>query len=243
MNDPLVLCYHALSETWEAPLSVRPDQMADQVGRLVDRGWTGLTLTEALARPRPRTFAVTFDDAFGSVGKIAKPLLDGIGVPATVFVPTAWPGRDEPMTWPGIDQWTGGPHEHELACMGWDELAALADAGWEIGSHTVSHPHLTQLDDERLAHELTASKDECERALGRPCPTLAYPYGDVDDRVAAAAARAGYQHAVTLAVHAPDPLRWPRVGLYNRDSGARVRLKLSPAVYRVRATLAAVRQR
>ena len=35
--------------------------------------------------------------------------------------------------------------------MSWAELRTLADAGWEIGSHTVTHPHLTQLDDATLA--------------------------------------------------------------------------------------------
>jgi peptidoglycan/xylan/chitin deacetylase (PgdA/CDA1 family) len=147
------------------------------------------------------------------------------------------------MTWPGIDHWMGGPDEHELVSLGWEELRDLADGGWEVGSHTVSHPHLTRLDDAQLAKELSASKADCEQALGRPCTTLAYPYGDVDKRVADAASRAGYKHAVTLAVHSPLPLRWPRVGLYNRDDGARVRLKLSPAVFRARTALATVRQR
>ena len=49
------------------------------------------------------------------------------------------------MTWPGIDHWIGGPHETELVPMSWEELATLAAAGWEVGAHTRTHPHMTQL--------------------------------------------------------------------------------------------------
>ena len=241
MNGPLVLCYHAVNPTWEAALSVRPEELERQVRHLVDRGWQALTLSDALAHPRTGTFALTFDDAFASVLGLARPLLDDLGVPATVFVPTAWPGREDPMTWPGIDGWLGGPYEGELRCLAWDELGALADSGWEVGAHTVTHPRLTTLGDAELAEELASSKAACERALSRPCPTLAYPYGDVDDRVAEAAAAAGYAHAVTLDVHRPLSQRWPRVGLYNRDSGVRTRLKLSPAVYRMREAVGSAR--
>ena len=55
-----------------------------------------------------KTVVVTFDDAYLSVLELARPILDRLGLPATVFVPTDWPARDEPMRWPGIDQWMGG---------------------------------------------------------------------------------------------------------------------------------------
>ena len=88
------------------------------------------------------------------------------------------------MSWPGIDHWAGGPHEHELEPMSWEELGRLAAAGWEVGSHTRSHPLLTQVaDDDSLAGELAQSKAVIESRLDRPCESIAYPYGDHDDRV------------------------------------------------------------
>ena len=74
--------------------------------------------------------------------------------------------------------------ESELAVMGWGELARLAEVGWEIGSHTRTHPGLPRLDDEPLRDELEGSRAEVEEHLGRPCRSLAYPYGDLDGRVA-----------------------------------------------------------
>jgi peptidoglycan/xylan/chitin deacetylase (PgdA/CDA1 family) len=228
--DLLVLCYHAVSEGWDADLSVTPESLERQIGMLLERGYRGATFTEAVtAMPARRTLAVTFDDGYRSVKELAEPVLTRLGVPATVFVPTDWIGRDEPMTWPGIDHWAGTEWEDELRPMDWDEARELESIGWEIGAHTCSHPHLTTCDDETLERELVESKRICEERLGSPCPSIAYPYGDVDARVMTAVHEAGYTTAAALPsrFHAPLPLRWPRVGVYHDDSLARYRRQIS----------------
>jgi peptidoglycan/xylan/chitin deacetylase (PgdA/CDA1 family) len=120
--------------------------------------------------------------------------------------------------------------------MSWAELRMLADAGWEIGSHTATHPHLTQIDDATLRTELTRSKMACEQGLGRPCASIAYPYGDVDARVVAATAAAGYQSAAALPrrLNGRGDLEWPRIGVYHADDERRFRLKVSPSIRRLR---------
>ena len=174
---------------------------------------------------------MTFDDAYRSVAELAEPILSDLGLPGTVFAPTALIGAEGPMEWPGIDGWLGGLDEAELTPMGWDELSALSERGWEVGSHTRTHPWLTQIDDTALSEELEASRRECEAHLGR-CETLAYPYGDHDQRVVEAARRAGYSLACTLprSLKGGSPLRWPRVGIYQGDDERRFRLKVSPAI-------------
>ncbi len=180
---------------------------------------------------------VTFDDAFRSVIELGLPILAELDVPGTVFAPTAFVGRPEPMVWPGIDQWLGGPHESELACMSWDELRQLHAAGWQVGSHTRTHPHLTQVGQEQMRDELEGSRADCEQGMGEPCGTLAYPYGDWNARVASAAESAGYSAACTLParLHRAEPLSWPRVGVYHSDDMHRFKLKVSPAVRRLRS--------
>lgn len=181
MADVLVLCYHAVSERWDADLSITPEALREQLGALVERGYRGATFSEAVADPPwPRTVAVTFDDGYRSVLELALPVLDELGLPGTVFVVTDFVGRDEPMSWDGIEHWRGGEHERELRSLSWEEARALVAAGWEIGSHTCSHPRLTGLVDGALVHELADSRRSCEDGLGRPCVTLAYPYGDQD---------------------------------------------------------------
>jgi peptidoglycan/xylan/chitin deacetylase (PgdA/CDA1 family) len=243
MSDTLVLCYHAVSHDWRAPLSITPDQLSEQCDYLCRRGYRAVTFSEALEPGQGRCVAITFDDGFRSVHELGKPILDSFGLRASVFVPTDFPGREAPMTWPGIEHWLGGPHEYELRCMTWTELKALAAAGWEIGSHTRSHPHLTRLDDGALAAELRTSREACEQYLDRACRSLAYPYGDVDARVVRAAHEAGYACAGTLPeragrFHEPGPLEWPRVGIYHAEPAWRWRLKMAPLARRLRATRA-----
>src|SRR6476469_9018886 len=159
MSDVLVLCYHAISPDWPAALSVTPERFEEQMELLRSRGYRGATFANAVtAPPAPRTVAITFDDAYSSVIEQAHPIMRRLGFPGSVYVPTDWPERSTPMEWPGIDQWMGGPHERELRCMTWGQLGELAQDGWEVGSHTCSHPHLTQISDEQLAVELEASR-------------------------------------------------------------------------------------
>ena len=201
------------------------------------RGYRGATFSQAVERPRGRTVVATFDDAYRSVLTLAAPVLERLGVPGTVFVPTDWAGRGEPMRWPGIDEWVGGEHEHELLPMSWDELGELAARGWEVGSHTRSHPRLTELGDERLRDELLASREECAARLGS-CATIAYPYGDQDARVREAARAAGYRAAAALgrSLREGDPFAWPRVGVYHADDDRRFAVKSSRLVRRLRGT-------
>jgi peptidoglycan/xylan/chitin deacetylase (PgdA/CDA1 family) len=237
VNDTLVLCYHAVSDTFPADLSVRPQVLADQLGLLRRRGYRGVTFTEAVeGHDRGKRVAVTFDDAFASVQERAKPILDALGWPATVFAVSDFAAEGRPISWDGTGQWAATEHRDEMRSLDWQRLRALAAAGWEVGSHTVTHPRLTTLDDDALARELAGSREALEAAMEAPCPAVAYPYGDADARVVEAAGRAGYRTGAALPpTWTPDnALDWPRAGIYHGDDLRRFRLKVSPRVRRLR---------
>lgn len=233
LSDLLVLSYHAVSPTWAADLSVTPEAFERQIRSLAHGGWRFTGFTEALRiPPEHKTVAVTFDDAFLSVKTHAMPVLRALGAPATVFVPTDYITRGAPLAWEGLDHWQDSPDAPELTAMSWDDLGELAEAGWEIGSHTRTHPHLTAMDDETLITELAQSREECAQRLGRLITSVAYPYGDVDDRVVAGARQTGYAAAAALEWPSSksSSLRHPRVGIYHGDSWPRFRLKVGGLV-------------
>jgi peptidoglycan/xylan/chitin deacetylase (PgdA/CDA1 family) len=238
--DTLILSYHAVSPDWPSPLAVLPQALEAQVAGLQRRGYRAVTLEEAVVgRPSGDVVALTFDDAYANVLEHGLPILERLGAPATIFPPTDWIGRDEPMVWPGIGGWVGGPHEDELRPASWEDLRRLRAAGWEIGSHTCSHPWLSQVSsDEELHRELRASRERVESEVGAPCTSLAYPFGDVDERVLAATRAAGYTAAVTVPdrMNATDPLLAPRIGVYRHDDGRSFALKVSPRLRRLRET-------
>jgi peptidoglycan/xylan/chitin deacetylase (PgdA/CDA1 family) len=240
MRDRLVLCYHAVSPSWPAELSVTPEALEQQLGALARRGYRGARFSDALSGElvEGRVVAITFDDAYRSVLELAKPILDRHGYAGTIFVPTDWPEQAGAMRWQGIDRWLNTPHERELDALSWRELGELADVGWEIGSHTCSHPYLPDLDDDALTHELCSSRARIEAQLERPCTSLAYPYGGVDARVVEATREAGYRWAGTIPrmLPAPLPLLWPRAAIFHEDDMRRFRAKVSPALRGLRAS-------
>lgn len=116
------------------------------------------------------------------------------------------------------------PSRHLDRVMTIDELRELRDAGHVIGSHSMSHPLLPQLDAAALESELGQSRRLLEDWLKVPVRGFSYPNGDQDDRVRAAVAHAGCTHACVTSTgrndtHA-DPLRLRRIDMHpSRSSG------------------------
>jgi peptidoglycan/xylan/chitin deacetylase (PgdA/CDA1 family) len=240
VSDVLVLSYHAVSPDWPSPLAVLPRRLEQQARWLADRGYRGVTVSDAVHRSSGagKLVAFTFDDAYASVMQHALPILGGVGFPATVFVPTDFPARGEPMFWPGIDQWRASPHEHELRPVSWADLRQLVGQGWEVGAHSCSHPDLTQLTDARLTQELGAARERCRHELNCRCDALAYPFGKSDARVVRHVREAGYLTACTVPddLRSRDPLLWPRIGVYRDDGLVAFRAKVSPTLRAIRST-------
>ena len=83
----------------------------------------------------------------------------------------------------------------------WNDVRTMADGGIEFGSHTVSHPILSTLDDGELKRELEESRRTLEGELQRPCTSFAYPNGqpgDFGEREKRALETAGYTVAFSL---------------------------------------------
>jgi len=91
--------------------------------------------------------------------------------------------------------------------MSWDQVRELHRDGHEIGSHSLTHPLLPDLPDDRVEEEVVSSRRELARQIGGDVPSFCYPNGSYDARTLKAVERAGYECAVTT--------RW---GLNRRQS-------------------------
>jgi peptidoglycan/xylan/chitin deacetylase (PgdA/CDA1 family) len=230
---PLVLCYHAVVDGDPQRLAVRREALESQLNSLLRRGYRPVTAADAVERSG-RLLHVTFDDAYRSVSDVL-PWLARLGVRATIFASTSYARDGRPFDVPELRA-DAAADPTAFETMDWESLRAAASSGFEIGSHTVSHPHLPALSDAELDRELRESKAELGDELGAPCRYLAYPYGDEDERVRAAARRARYDAAFAI-----DPGRGrrdrfglPRLAVYRHDTRAGFRLRTSLLVRRLR---------
>jgi peptidoglycan/xylan/chitin deacetylase (PgdA/CDA1 family) len=154
--------------------------------------------------------AVTFDDGFMNTRGPIERLL-GEGVPVTLFTVTGHVG--------GTNAWGGreAPGIPTMPLLGWDDLEELVARGAGVGTHTRTHTPLTTVPSKALEEELIGPVRDLAARLGVQARHLAYPYGDVDARVVAAAA-AHYECACTTEFRAVSPaadsLRLPRLDMY-----------------------------
>jgi peptidoglycan/xylan/chitin deacetylase (PgdA/CDA1 family) len=122
--------------------------------------------------------SLTFDDGSQGFWDHARGPLNTKGFKTTQYVPT--------------DGLTSIPRNTFLMTPG--EITTLAREGHEIGAHSVTHPLMTSTTDQRLKAELFESKQVLESIPGvGTVRNFAYPFGDYDARVIAAAKDAGYR--------------------------------------------------
>jgi peptidoglycan/xylan/chitin deacetylase (PgdA/CDA1 family) len=184
----VVLYYH------EVPDEAR-SRFARQMQAL-SRGTTVVRAAHAGSLPNGGSHvAITFDDAFRSVRTNAVPELLNQGFPATIFVPVDCLGEK-----PGWEMDNGLDDQ----VMTSDELRSLPEP-IELGSHSLSHPHLTRIDMERLGDEVTRSRHKLAELTGSPVSLLAFPYGEYDDRVVGTCRLAGYERVFGIDPWPADP--------------------------------------
>ena len=232
---PIVLAYHAVTPNWQHPLAIHPERFRRQLTTLASRGFHGVTFAVAARTQEPHAVCITFDDAFASSLEWAVPVLDELRWPATVFPVVKPATTGEPMRW--LELAPSAASDRDLTSMSWPDLQKLSALGWEIGSHGLTHRLLSDLDDDELDEELVGSRDEIVKRIGS-CTSISYPWGEVHQRVVAAARRSGYTAASGLAgrFRSSNPMAVPRFAVSGTDGPIRYRLKTSRWFWGLRST-------
>jgi peptidoglycan/xylan/chitin deacetylase (PgdA/CDA1 family) len=220
LRPATVLAYHGLGppDGDDARLLITPERLEAQIRYLQRRGYRFLTGDELVVEGEPgnAVAVLTFDDGFRTWLTDVAPLLERLGVRATFFISPGLLGEQH---------WRVPGDAGRL--LDAEDARALAAAGMDIGSHAMTHPDLRLLDGRELAFELEESKAAVEGITGRPCRTLAYPYGLYDERVIEAAAAAGYDLAFAWLPGPWKALAVPRLPAPPRHGALRLALKLA----------------
>lgn len=244
------LCYHSIAAEGPRYLTISADLFERQLACLRRKGIRsgGLrSLAEAAGGRLDQASAfLTFDDGFRDNFETALPLLREYGFGAFVFVLPPLVDSGGELGWAEVAA-DLRRYPATMRSVTWANLEEMKEGGFEVGSHTLTHPHLAALDRSALRDELWESRARIKERLGS-CDTLAYPFGEWSEGVAAAAADCGYRYAFSLptktgqrraAAHSI-----PRINVDYRDSERRFEAKLSALGKRVilSPTVAAVRR-
>ena len=191
-NRLRILMYHSISDTPTDRLAVRPAMFAAQMQYLAAHRFQVISLQEACRQLETgdnlrHKIVLTFDDGYRDFLATAAPVLKQHGFAVTLFVVPGWLGKT--ARWSSVDQ--------NRRLLSADELGEVRAMGFALGSHTMTHPDLTALDDAALKRELTESRAAIA-ALGEAFIPFAYPGGTFTRRERDAVARAGYGCAVIV---------------------------------------------
>lgn len=234
-STSIVLLYHRIGpmklSSHVAGQYVSPRVFAWGIDGLRAKGWRCTSLDECIengrrASGREDTLAITFDDGYLSIYESACPMLKDRDMTATVYVVVDSLG--------GINDWDKRAGDQEEKMMSAAQARELAENGFDVGSHTLTHPHLTNLSDEQLHQEIVDSKHKLEDIIGREVTSFSYPYGDCDCRVLNAAVAAGYKNAMSTELGAVVPgtslFEIPRVNVRWNGFGHQLRRKIRRAI-------------
>ena len=213
-----ILMYHPIQEPVEGnpypDLFLTKEDFVDQIGWLAKTGYEAVTLTEVLdswfegGTLPPKPVVLTFDDGYVSQYENAFPVMKRLG-------------------WPGV---------LNLKALDSDiydrQVEEMARAGWQIASHSVTHPDLPSLTDSQLAGEMAESRRLLEEEFGVSVTDFCYPAGRYDGRVIEAVREAGYRSATSTEPGLARPEdRWSldRIRIELGDGAAELESKLASA--------------
>lgn len=117
---------------------------------------------------KDKKVALTFDAAWGS-DKTLKIVdtLKSAGVKGTFFLVGFWIDENE------------------------DKVKQIADAGFDIGTHSETHPKMSSLSQSKMSSELETSMSKITKITGKPVKFFRAPFGDYSDAVLTTATNLG----------------------------------------------------
>ena len=153
-------------------------------------------------RPAPRSFVLTFDDAWLDVHTFAFPILRELGHHFIVFTISNWTDRASEQPFHATTEAAVPTHEaasklikekraHEVICS-WEHLREMQASGLcSIENHSASHRHATQIAPEALREDLLRCREAIQNQLHRDSLHLCWPRGSHNAQTLALARELG----------------------------------------------------
>lgn len=184
MDIPILLYHHVHPDPPSLNYWVDVDIFEDQMQALSQRGYHTITPTQlrqailqGLQLP-PKTVIITFDDGNQDNYEYAFPIMQKYGFIGAIYIVA-----------------------NRLSAEGFlsaEQLQELAAAGWEIGSHSMTHTDLADVAANKLREEILDSRLRLEREIGVEVRSFAYPFGSFVSALGSNVENYGYRTAMGL---------------------------------------------
>lgn len=181
---PILLYHHVRGETSNTRYSVSIPDFRDQMQTLYDHGYTAITMSMLLdalifgADLPAKPVVITFDDGHQNVYDHAFPIMQEFDFPGVFYI-------------------VANRINNLQDFVNVEELKTMIDAGWEVGSHSYTHPDLTK-NRSSWSYEIGQSKIDLQNALGVEITSFAYPFGAIDSSVVNQVSAHGYRAGIGL---------------------------------------------
>jgi len=147
---------------------------------------------------------ITFDDGYKDWMDYALPALRKLELPATFFVSSGFLDAPDKHRKEFTHQDGASPRNRSGVdrCLSREDVKKIADLGFSVGGHTLSHCRLSKLGDyARVRDEICSDKKNLERITGREVKYFAYPFGateNVDLSLSSILSESGFKGALTI---------------------------------------------
>jgi len=227
-----ILCYHSISnDGWT--FSTRLDEFERQI-KYLSSEYQFISLKEVcdhVSNKKPVTvpsIALTFDDGYKNILSL-KQIIKKYSLKPTVFLiaDREHTNRKE------IDT--------KLELLNHSDVVSMLKDGWEIGSHTSTHPDVSLLSKSEIQYEIIESKSILEKEFSTPIKYIAYPKGAYNNHVLQAVKTARYQMGLSMddgiVSVTTNPLAIPRVGVDGSHSFAEFKSLFLPLNIKLRSLI------
>lgn len=205
----MILLYHKIDFQWEIhPSRVSPALFQKHMDILYEEGYHVVPLCEYIHCENEKYASITFDDGYRNVYQYAFPIMEKYGFRGTVYMPTAYIGKEN--DW---DVNIGGKKFFHLSEK---EIEELSSFNWEISSHGMDHQSFFTLNDDELLFQLKKSREMIEQITKKNAPGISYPFGHYNKKIIEMS-RKIYKYGAAVKCFSKGKYKISRIPIYSFD--------------------------
>jgi len=227
----VILAYHRINPWYRKDaLTVSPENFEKQIKYLFKKRYKFVSLKNYVSNYSLSTIyyplSLTFDDGFADNFWFALPILEKYKIPATIFLTANFIDTEKTFS-----RYKDLEKDRFLK---WEEIKNMKEKGIDFGSHSLSHPHLTQVSKDKAWEEISISKKVIEDKIEEEISYFCYPYGDYNEEIVSMVEKAGYKGAVLTTKYQvlstnyifKNNFTLKRIGIYGHNNFFIYRIKI-----------------